>query len=174
MSQRDDGKVLRIADGKATVVGVVPGVVHRGEGGLLGIAIAPNFSDVPVLYAYLTTATDNRVVRMTYAVDGKLGAPQPILTGIPAAMNHNGGRLLFGPDGLLYVGTGDGGTKARSQDLGSMAGKILRMTAEGGVPRREPVRRVAGLQLRPPQRAGPGLRLLWSAVGERVRPGHLG
>jgi glucose/arabinose dehydrogenase len=81
----------------------------------------------PQVFAYLTVGAENQVVRFT------LGSSDvtPILTGIPAASNHNGGRIAFGPDGLLYVGTGDATESGLAQDHGSLAGKILRITSDG-------------------------------------------
>ncbi|MFI5428260.1 PQQ-dependent sugar dehydrogenase [Aeromicrobium sp. UC242_57] len=96
-------------DGTVTTLGSVAGSsgVAGGEGGLLGIALAPG--DDTVLYAYVTTATDDRVVRMDIG-DSSLGEPEPILTGIPIGSRHHGGRLLFDAEGALFVSTGDAGT----------------------------------------------------------------
>lgn len=141
ISERDDGTVLeRLPQGGLRTVGIVPGVVHEGEGGLLGLAV-PSVPQPPYLYAYETTADDNRVVRLPLTgVPGSyaLGEPQPVLTGIPKASNHDGGRLAFGPDGLLYVTAGDASRPQNAQDLGSLGGKILRITPEGGVPAGNP------------------------------------
>ncbi len=142
ISQRDDGRVLeRLPQGGLREVGRVQGVVHRGEGGLLGLAVQA-VSAPPFLYAYETTRTDNRVVRMPLTgVPGSyaIGAPEPVVTGIPAAANHDGGRIAFGPDGMLYVGTGDASNSANAQDPASLGGKILRLTPEGQVPHDNPV-----------------------------------
>ncbi|WP_346012024.1 PQQ-dependent sugar dehydrogenase [Streptomyces sp. SID3343] len=133
VSSRDTGAIVRIGPGTPTptTVGTVPGAVHRGEGGLLGLALSPNYANDHFLYAYLTTAEDNRIVRMTYLPDQPLGQPQVLLSGIPAGSNHNGGRIAFGPDGMLYAGTGEAGEKPNAQDPGSLGGKILRVTPEG-------------------------------------------
>ncbi len=130
---RDRAQLVRIADGAMRLVDQVPGVVPGGEGGLLGLALSPTFAEDQLLYLYYTAATDNRVVRFRYA-EHALSDPRTILTGIPKAGNHNGGRIRFGPDGLLYIGTGDSGRSELAQDRGSLGGKILRVTADGGVP----------------------------------------
>jgi glucose/arabinose dehydrogenase len=138
VSQRDDGAVLRIdARGVRTRVGTVPGVVHFGEGGLLGIAVAPDFATSPYLYAYETTASDNRIVRMKYRADG-LGAPTVLLSGLAKAEFHNGGRIEFGPDGMLYAGVGDATDTGHAQDKTSRNGKILRIKPDGSVPADNP------------------------------------
>ncbi|MFJ9950414.1 PQQ-dependent sugar dehydrogenase [Kitasatospora sp. NPDC091207] len=137
VSERDDGRILRVAakDGARTVAGAVPGVVSGGEGGLLGLALSPGYASDRLVYAYLSTAADNRVVRLTYdpagPSGGQLGTPEVLLAGIPHGPRHNGGRIAFGPDGLLYVGTGDSSDKALAQDTGSLGGKILRLTPDG-------------------------------------------
>jgi glucose/arabinose dehydrogenase len=130
---RDQGEVLVVAKGSAPVsVGRVPGVVPDGEGGLLGIAVSPTFASDQTVFAYLTSAADNRVIRMTLA-GGTLTPGPVIVEGIPKAGFHNGGRLAFGPDGYLYVSTGDAGQRDAAQDKASLGGKILRVTA-GGAP----------------------------------------
>lgn len=138
VSERDTGVIQRIGDdGSVTAIGTVPGVAAGGEGGLLGIALLDADAD-RWLYAYLTTASDNRIVRMQLNPDYTLGAPHEVLTGIPRAGNHNGGRIAFGPDGMLYATTGDAGNADLAQDASSLAGKILRMTPDGGVPSDNP------------------------------------
>jgi glucose/arabinose dehydrogenase len=133
VSERDTALVKRIPPGGGGVetVGTVEGVDPGGEGGLLGLAIDPaTFGSKPVLFAYFTAGSDNRVV--TIALDGgRLSAQNPILTGIPKGNIHNGGRLKFGPDGFLYVTTGESARTGLSQDLSSLGGKILRVTTSG-------------------------------------------
>lgn len=131
VGERDTGRVLRVPTdgGRPAKVGTVDGVLAVGEGGLLGLAVPPG-PDPGVVLAYLTTATDNRVVRLAW--DGEaLGEQVPILTGIPANTFHNGGRLLALPDGTVLVSTGDAGLPSTAQEPASLAGKILRITIDG-------------------------------------------
>lgn len=131
VSERDTGAIVRItASGSKATVGTVPGVEAGGEGGLLGLAVSPSYASDHLVYAYLTSATDNRIVRMRLTGD-ELDRPEPILDGIPKAAVHNGGRIRFGPDGMLYAGTGDGTDGQNSQDPSSLGGKILRITPDG-------------------------------------------
>jgi len=128
---RDRGEVLHVRDGAEPVpVGRVPGVEPDGEAGLLGIAVSPTFGSDRAVFVYLTAADDNRVIRMTF--DGAALRPGPVIVkGIAKADIHNGGRLAFGPDGYLYISTGDAGRRDPAQDKGSLSGKILRVTANG-------------------------------------------
>jgi glucose/arabinose dehydrogenase len=130
-TERDTRRILRItADGRVTPVGEIPEAEGDGEGGLLGLAVSPTFATDSTIYVYFSTATENRIERITY--DGsRLGRRAPIVTGIPSAVYHDGGVLTFGPDGMLYAGTGDATNAPLAQDLGSLAGKILRMTPDG-------------------------------------------
>ncbi|WP_258067132.1 sorbosone dehydrogenase family protein [Arthrobacter sp. GMC3] len=152
VSERDSGRILEVgADGTKRTVGEVAGVVHQGEGGLLGLALHVGScpSQEPLdpnnpcfdVYAYLTTADDNRVVRMPLLGESGnrgLGPATAIITGIPKAGNHNGGRIAFGPEGLLYTGTGDAGNGNNAQNPASLGGKILRTTRDGGIPSGNP------------------------------------
>ncbi|GAB2908787.1 PQQ-dependent sugar dehydrogenase [Streptomyces sp. NPDC059173] len=137
VSSRDEGTIHRIdgESGKQTLLGSVPGAAPAGEGGLLGLAVPSTFGADQLVYAYVTTASDNRIVRMSYdeqrPAGRQLGAPDTVLRGIPKGRIHNGGRIAFGPDKMLYAGTGEAGDTELSQDKESLAGKILRMTPDG-------------------------------------------
>jgi glucose/arabinose dehydrogenase len=149
LSERDSAQVLEMTGGGATrIVGTVHSVVPSGEGGLLGLAAHPEpcggTGSTPsclFLYAYVTSASDNRIVRMPLRGGPgsySLGAGQTILAGIAKAGNHDGGRMAFGPDGNLYATTGDAGNGANAQSLGSLNGKILRLAPDGSVPADNP------------------------------------
>lgn len=137
VSSRDEATITRVdtKTGEKSEVGEVPGVAPGGEGGLLGIALSPEFASDHMVYAYFTSASDNRIVRMIYdekkPAGEQLGAPDTVFRGIPKGMVHNGGRIAFGPDRMLYVGTGESGDTGLSQDKESLGGKILRLTPEG-------------------------------------------
>ena len=132
VSERDTTRVVAVPAGGGGVreVGRVSIAEPQGEAGLLGLAASPTFVEDSLVYAYVSTSEDNRVVRMEY--DGRLlGEPQPVLTGIPNGFIHDGGRLLFAEDGTLFVSTGEIGDEELAQDRDSLAGKILRITSDG-------------------------------------------
>ncbi|GAA1989652.1 PQQ-dependent sugar dehydrogenase [Microbacterium pumilum] len=134
ISQRDDGAILELTpSGELRSAGTVPGVVSGGESGLHGLAVRQE-GDTTWLYAYHGAANDNRVVRMPLTGEPGafgLGAPEVIFSGIARASTHDGGRIAFGPDGMLYVTTGDAQNHDASQDPENLGGKILRLTPEG-------------------------------------------
>ena len=136
VSERTTGRILRLpAGGGAPEVAMeVPGVdTGAGEGGLLGLAVSPDYEEDELVYAYFTTAEDNRIARFRLGEE-----PEPILTGLARAELHNGGRIAFGPDGKLYATVGDTGDGELAQDPESENGKILRMEPDGGVPADNP------------------------------------
>lgn len=133
-----DGRI-RIVDTDGVLdpnpIATLPNVKQIGEGGLLGIAIDPEFSKNSNVYLYYTydgTGDDtlNRVVVMKYS-NRRLTDEKVIVDAIPGASNHNGGRIKFGPDGYLYIATGDAQEPSLAQNKNSLAGKILRVTTEG-------------------------------------------
>ncbi len=130
------GRLTRIAGGRRNSYDV-PAVRHAGEGGLMGLALHPDFSSNRWIYLCLTAdgadGLENRVERFRFSNE-RLEERKVILDGIPGAVFHDGCQLAFGPDGLLYITTGDAGRGDRAQDRRSLAGKILRLTAEGDVP----------------------------------------
>jgi glucose/arabinose dehydrogenase len=128
---RDRAEVVRVSPtGQRSSLGRIGAVDGDGEGGLLGVAVSPRFATDATVHLYLTASDDNRVVRTTLGAGG-FGRMTPVLTGIPKAGNHNGGRIAWGPDGFLYAGTGDAGRAQRAQDRDDLGGKILRITADG-------------------------------------------
>lgn len=137
VASRDEGTITLVdgESGKKTVIGSVPGVAPGGEGGLMGLAVSPSFASDHQVYAYFTTESDNRIARMLYdqkkPAGKQLGAPDTVLRGIPKGFIHNGGRIAFGPDKMLYAGTGETGDTGLAQDKKSLGGKILRMTPDG-------------------------------------------
>lgn len=114
-------------------------VAHEGEGGLLGIALDPEFERNKFIYLYYTYRSGglaNRVIRVRE--DRPIQTAQVLVDRIPGGTVHDGGRIRFGPDGKLYIGTGDAGASAAAQDPGSLAGKILRVNPDGSVPSDNP------------------------------------
>ncbi len=129
VGERTTGRIVRVQPqaGKPVVtVRTLTGLATGGDGGLLDLALSPTYSEDGLIYAYVTTPTDNRVVDFTLT-----GPATPVLTGIPRGSVDNTGRLMFDPQGLLYVGTGDAGRPGLAADARSLAGKVLRLNAIG-------------------------------------------
>ena len=129
VGERTTGRIVRVRpepDKPVEPIMTIGGLDASGGGGLLGLALSPAYQEDRLVFAYVTTPTDNRVLRFELG-----GTPKPILTGIPRGQDSNGGRLAFGPDGNLYVGTGDTGRPALAADPTSLAGKVLRVTSFG-------------------------------------------
>jgi glucose/arabinose dehydrogenase len=136
VAERNSARVLQLRVGQAPQqVATINGVSASGEAGLLGLAVSPTFAQDNLVYVYFSTASDNRIARF------RLSAPQTqtvILSGLARGDIHDGGRLAFGPDGMLYAGVGDAGNTSNAQNMQSNNGKILRMTPTGGVPAGNP------------------------------------
>lgn len=138
ISERDTAKIRSLSpDGTLTELAHLPQVVPGGEAGLLGLEIFTKPGGPEWLYVYMGTETDNRVVRMPLQGSG-VGPVEDILTGIPRAGIHNGGRIKLGPDGLLYIGTGDATDRQAAQDPARLNGKILRINPDGSIPEANP------------------------------------
>lgn len=137
VSERDSGRILEVsAGGDVREVGRIDDASSSGEAGLHGLAV-----DDDRLYAFFAAGTENRIVRFDLlgeAGDLSLGEEETILDGLPTANFHNGGRLAFGPDGMLYATLGDTGDRDSAQDEDALSGKILRMTPDGDIPAGNP------------------------------------
>lgn len=129
VGERTTGRIVRVqpvAGRPVPTVRTLTGLDTSGDGGLLDLAISPTYDEDNLIYAYVTTPKDNRVVDFTLS-----GPVTPVLTGIPKGRTGNTGRLLFGADGSLYVGTGDAGTPSAAANPKSLAGKVLRVNDIG-------------------------------------------
>lgn len=136
------GRIVRVWPQEHTSL-PVQGVAHVGEGGLLGLALHPDYEENHWVYVYLTTrvgaALTNRVERYEFnESNNTLDNRTVIVEGISGAANHDGGRIAFGPDGLLYITTGDAQNGASAQDRAALSGKILRLRDDGSVPAENP------------------------------------
>lgn len=137
------GKISRInpANGNIIPLLTINDVTAQGEGGLLGMALHPDFNSTPqlfVAYNYNSGGTyKEKIVRYTYS-NGNLSNPIIILDNLQAAGNHNGCRLAFGPDKKLYITTGDAQQGANSQNMSVLNGKVLRINSDGSIPSDNP------------------------------------
>jgi glucose/arabinose dehydrogenase len=135
-------RIVDVASGRSDLALTLDDVFSQAEAGLLGLALDPDFAQTRFVYLYYsarrpTGGAVNRLVRYREA-GSTLGERVVLLDNIPAAQIHDGGRLRFGPDGLLYVTVGDAASSGLAQDLGSLAGKILRLNRDGSTPRTNP------------------------------------
>lgn len=137
---------VRIIDQKGRLLPepilILGDVAAVGEGGLLGIAVHPKFFENSFIYLYYTASQGdgtivNRVARYRF-FEERLVLSMVIIDRIPAAENHDGGRIAFGPDEMLYITTGDAGVKDNAQNVRSLAGKILRVQDNGAIPTDNP------------------------------------
>lgn len=127
VGERTTGRILKVAkDTEPQLVAQIDGVDGTHDGGLLGIVLSPSYDEDSLIYAYVTTAEDNRIIRIAAG-----DVPKAIFTGIPKGATHNGGRIAFAADRTLYVGTGDTGNAALTADPASLAGKVLRLDEFG-------------------------------------------
>jgi len=137
--ERFTGRVMRLnrATGTSTRFFTIPNVVTTGEYGLLGLALNPNYPSGRRVWAYVSRQVSGTVKNQLVRIRAD-GSGFTVLRNLPAASNHDGGRIMFGPDGKLYVVVGDNYHPARAQNLASMAGKMLRLNADGTVPSSNP------------------------------------
>lgn len=143
VSERISGEIERIppGGGRPRTVGVVPGVEVSSEGGLLGIVASPTFRRDRTVYAVVSGADQNRVVALRIARDFRsLRVQRTLLDGIQTADRHHGGRIVVGPDGHLWIGTGDAFEPGNAADEDSLNGKILRIARDGSIPPDNPER----------------------------------
>ncbi|GAB2622500.1 PQQ-dependent sugar dehydrogenase [Pseudactinotalea suaedae] len=141
VSERLSGEILRVGPdgGAAQTVGVVPGVDVSSEGGLLGIVASPEFEQDRTVYAYVSGVDENRVVALTIGEGYEaLEVDRVLLEGIETADRHHGGRIAVGPDGHLWIGTGDAFEPENAAATDSFNGKILRIATDGSVPEDNP------------------------------------
>jgi glucose/arabinose dehydrogenase len=141
VSERITGEILRIPaqGGDPRTVGVVPEVHASSEGGLLGIVASPDFATDRTVFASVSGEAQNRIVALTIADDYRsLTVDRVLLDGIQTADRHHGGRIVIGPDGHLWIGTGDAFEPENAADDESLNGKILRIAVDGSIPRDNP------------------------------------
>ncbi|GAB10696.1 hypothetical protein GOARA_061_01360 [Gordonia araii NBRC 100433] len=124
VAERTTGKIIRAQRfSEHKVLMTIPGVDASGDGGLIDFAQSPTYNQDKLWYAYVTTPTDNRIVRIAHG-----DVPKPILTGIPKGRTGNLGSMFFRSTGELIVATGDAGNPAAANDPNSLAGKVLLVT----------------------------------------------
>lgn len=127
VGERTTGRLLTVAaEAEPQLMLELDGVDATGDGGLLGVALSPHYLEDGLLYAFVTTAEDNRILRIAPG-----DTPKPVFTGIPKGAQHNGGRIAFGADGYLYVATGDAGIPGAGADPATLGGKVLRLDEFG-------------------------------------------
>jgi len=141
LTERSGTLLLIDENGSKTPITLPDQATQVGESGLLGLALHPNFSENRWVYLYLTQAIPdgliNKVMRYRFE-NNQLNEQLALLSSLPGAQYHDGGRISFGPDGYLYITTGDATKPELAQDTNSLAGKILRVTENGSIPKDNP------------------------------------
>ena len=139
------GQIREIRDGKVMeepLLSLPAPFISEGEGGLLGLALDPDFKTNSYMYTYHTYKDNgemkNRVLRLVVK-DNQASIDKVILDGIVGDTNHNGGRIKIGPDGMLYITAGDRYKPDLAQDQTSMGGKIFRIHPDGSIPDDNPL-----------------------------------
>jgi len=135
VAERSTGRVLRVEqDAEPVEITRLPVDPTAADGGVTGLALSPSYHEDELIYAYVTTATDNRVLRIAPGGD----PPKPVLTGIPRGVTGNAGALATDGKGALVVATGDAGLPAAADDPASLAGKVLRIDGFGAAAKDNP------------------------------------
>ncbi|GFJ82305.1 hypothetical protein Phou_064850 [Phytohabitans houttuyneae] len=152
VTERETGRLRKVSpDRRLTEVRTIDEISRpANNAGLQGVAVSPTYERDGWVYVFYTTERDSRISRLRLDSTAPL---EPVLTGIPRGPIHNGGRIRFGPDGMLYVTTGESDVRAKAQDRDDLGGKILRLTPEGEPAPGNPVEGspVYSLGLRDPQ-----------------------
>ena len=125
-AERTTGRILRVQRERPTQEVSTLAVDPSGDGGLTGLALSPSYAEDELIYAYITTPIDNRVVRIAPG-----DVPKPVLVGIPRGPAGNAGALAIDSHGMLLVATGNAGNPAAATDPQSLAGKVLRIDTSG-------------------------------------------
>ena len=137
--ERFTGRIMRLnrATGTSQPFYRIPHVVTTGESGLLGLALRPNYPEDRHVWAYVSRRVSGTVTNQLLRINAD-GSGFTVLRKLPAASHHDGGRIMFGSDGKLYVVVGDNDNPALAQNLGTLAGKMLRLNPDGTVPANNP------------------------------------
>ena len=137
--ERYTGRIRRLnpATGASTPFFTVPNVASAGDQGLLGLALHPSYPSDARVWAFATRTVSGTAKNQLLRIRAD-GSGFAVLRNLPTALSHDGGRIMFGPDGKLYVTVGYTDSRALAQDLTSLAGKVLRLNPDGTVPADNP------------------------------------